>query len=506
MLRPAACHVLVTTLLAVATLAAASDPPPRPMLDLLPATEYGSLTVRSTHDLQREGDDLIRAVGVPMSYRPSQLVEMGVNWLGMKAHFDPQAPVAVVATNAGTTNETFFNGLIVAVPVGDREAAAKLFGLDPNVPGPAAVQVQIPLGDFWRYGALERQHLLLAGGKDEAIARRAVQAVLDGPPLSSRLTPAAVARLNETDILLHVGVANLRAADPDRFPDYSAIRTEWLDPEELAVAADLNAAFQELTDASFSIELGDGLTLHNRLEFTPTEGSAAQRLLRDLRAGVASPASQGAPSLRGLPTGPVLTAGCVREPQLRRQLLLRTAARLAVINNSGWGAGGLMNWGDGPVTDLRQAIVLGALADVLPLASEARFAIYPNADGTFSTIVILDTDDPDRLVTTIRELADLLVNSTAGGGPAVADGATDETFRSLTRQLAADDFAVRSRASTRLLLYGPRAEPWLEQAAASEDAEVASRARRLLEKVSASTRQRETRLLTDNPLVGRIRN
>lgn len=501
MLRTSACHMIVTTLLAAATLAAAAEPS-RPMLDLLPATEFGSLTIRNTDDLKQRGEALIDAVGVPMNYRPSQLVDMGIGWLGMMTHFDPRSPVAVIATNAGKTNETFFNGLVLAVPVNDREAAARLSGLDPNAGQPAAVELRIPLGDFWRFGALDRRHLLLSGGKDDPIAKGAVQSVLDGPPLSQRLTPAATARLNDTDILLHVGVAQLRAADPERFPKDWTISTQKLDPEELAIAERIQAAFHDLSDASFSIRLGDGLATQTRLQFAPDDNSASGRLLGDLR--IASPARNGqsGPGLDGLPEGPVLAAGALCEPSLQRQLILRTVAKLIMINDSSWQLGIATNWSGGTITDLRQAIILGTLGEVLPLAQEARFAIYPNADGTFSTIVILDTDDPEHLVGTIRELADVVVNSTSPHDASTPSAVSDETFRSLTRQLGADDFATRSRASTRLLLYGPKVTPWLEQAAKSEDAEAAARARQLLEKMSASTRQREARLLTDNPLLG----
>lgn len=487
----------------LSALPAWAQAPPRPMLDLLPASEFGGFLIRDVADLERRGDELIDAVGVPMHYRPSECVSIAVKWLGVEQSYDRRQPIGVLL--AGHDRESSdFEGIVMAVPFRDRTAMLKDVRLEaePGVIG--EVQPGKQLGsDFWMCGATDERYLFLGGGRDREISRASVQSQLSDPRLSTAASAGAQSRLNDVDLLLHVGAGEILRRDRGASErEFWRVDPAGLDPDEQVVAAEFSQAARELEHVYFSLRLDDGLEAHHRLQFRTGEGTTAGKLLRELRAEASTHTVS--PSLRGLPAGPVLAAGTMRLPQARQQLLARTILRLLSQQASGSGAGWVAAWEGGAFTDVRQAVLLGALVEVLPLTTELRFAAYPNSDQTTAIIVVLEAEQPDRVVAALHELSDLLV---AGAAEEATVGAaieplTDAGLRKLVRELAAEDFAVRSRATTRLLLLGERARPTLEQAAAADDAEVAARARSLLGKLTASVAQREHRLLEDNPLVG----
>src|SRR5687767_4802284 len=72
--------------------------------------------------------------------------------------------------------------------------------------------------------------------------------------------------------------------------------------------------------------------------------------------------------------------------------------------------------------------------------------------------------------------------ATAPAAPAPADYALD------VRELGSDEFAVRERATRRLWAAGAAAEPALKEAAAGDDPEASSRARRVLRNIRLGVR------------------
>ena len=500
---PLFAQILLTaavTLAAVAPLPA-DDPTPVATTELAPATELGALLFRDLAELEQRGDELIEAVGVPMSMRLSTLVQMGINWLGIqKDHVDPHRPVGIIATNHARPDK--FDGLVLAVPFTDAEKIAADVDLKADPGRVGAVDIKNGNWDYWGYGGLDEQHLYL-GGRNTPDGKAAVQSLLDDRPLAEDLPPLARERLDRSDILLHWGVATHRQMDPDDLKPNWDIDKKQLDEDELAIALQIAGALSQIKHLFFTITLEEGIAAHHRMLFDAGAKTPAARLLGQLRGASSVDGDQShQPSLTGLPTGPVFAAGSTRLPEPQQQLLLRTIAKLFTHENGGGWGGPLWNWKVGAFTDLRQVVLLGALADVLPLTTESRFAIYPNGDGTFGVVVILEVDQPQPVVDRIRELSDFVAaGAVAGAGEQSTATVSDADIRRLIRQLGAESFSARNQAATRLLLLGARAHEHLTQAAASGDPEIAARAERLLSKFTISSRQREQRLLTDNPLV-----
>lgn len=469
-------------------------------LELLPESAQGGLVVRSIRDLRQSTDDLLQAVGIHGSSRPGEWIAFGLGWLGIQRGIDENAPLGLIFTDVGDKGHDF-EALVLAIPVADRQAVGQPLGLNPDES--QIVALPKPPGDYLRLGAWTPSHLLLSGGQGVEVPRQAVASLLDAPRLSRRLTPAAIARLNDSEIIGHVGIETLARRDPSVQPrDWPGeLSLQRLDPDERAVADDLSAAVNGLQHALFAVDLEDGLTFHTRMIFQPEVGGPARPLLSALL-NTADEARR-APTLAGLPAGPVFAAFATRLTEPRQQLLLRALSKVLThefasdLSSLLLGSPSL-----GTVTDLRQALLLGMLADVLPLASELRGAIYPNPDGTFGVLFILESHDPQRIVETLRELADLVALTDADLPRDADNTVTDEQFRRLTRELAADDFRTRNRAGARLLLAGDRSRHWLREATASDDPEVAARAAELLAKIEASRIQREQQLLQGVPLIG----
>lgn len=478
--------------------------PPRPMLELLPRSEFGGLLFRDTAELQRRGDELIAAVGVPMSYRPSEMVQFGLKWLGVQQSCDLRQPLGLFV--AGHERESFdFEGFVVAVPFLSRVQMMADVRLT-AAPGEIGdLQPGQQLGsDFWMRGATDGRYLFLGGGRNREVTTAAVREALSAPRLTEVVSANAARQINAADLLLHIGAREIMTHD--RTANSSSlwkIDPQSLDADERPVAEAFAAAAQEVEHLFCTLRLDDGLSAHHRLQFGAGEDSVARKLLRELHGRGDAAAPDTSPSLQGLPAGPVLAAGTARLPAARQQLLLRTLVRLLSSETNTTGSGWLVEWQGGAFTDLRQAVLLGALVEVLPLTSETRFALYPNPDHTASLLVVLETGDPERLVAKLRELSNLMVEgSLENPARPVGERATEADLRKLIRELAADDFAIRSRATTRLLLLGEQARAALTQAAAADDAEVAARAKALLAKFEASATANDQRLLTDNPLVG----
>ncbi|MCA9054565.1 MAG: hypothetical protein KDA75_12050 [Planctomycetaceae bacterium] len=494
---------LVSSFLFIAaTIRAADRPAPVSMTELLPATEVGSALIRNTAELQRKGDELIDGVGVPMRFRFSTLAPLVVGWMGVRQEsFDRQAPVGLVLTSRA--NPRNFEGIVTLVPYTTREAITNDVKLTVAPREIGRVQLAEEAWKFWKLGAVDDRNLYLSVGNDEEVSRAALESMLGDARLSSELSPAARERVNRSDLLVHWGVAEHRRLDRENLTFNWRLDEKALDGDERPIAEALVSACDQLQHYLMTVTLEDGVALHQRLVFHGESDQPAGRLLGDLR-GIAESGHLDArqPTLTGLPVDQVLAAGSVRTTGVRQQLLLRTIARLLSAEAGSWLNGSPWSWNGGQISDVRQVVVLGALAEVLPLAQEMRFAIYPNPDGTFGVVLILDAEEPQRLVETIRELSDFVRAGSGGDGvPEEAKSvATEAEIRKLIRQLAADDYAVRSRATTRLLLLGAEARALLKAAAEADDPEVATRARRLLAKSDLSHEGREERLLRDNPL------
>jgi hypothetical protein len=110
----------------------------------------------------------------------------------------------------------------------------------------------------------------------------------------------------------------------------------------------------------------------------------------------------------------------------------------------------------------------------LALCSSFAFGVAPTSAQTPSTVTDEETLKTAKIGTDAPALLKYLRERSR-------HEAIKETVRDLIRQLGDDSFAVRERASSRLVALGSPARPFLKEALASDDVEVARRAERILQ-------------------------
>jgi hypothetical protein len=478
-----------------AWVAAASSASAAPgVLELVPEDAAAALAIRNINELRKKGDQFAADAGLQSLPRPSQLFEWLLTTEGIRpGNVDFDRSMALVLANPDLLHVRLFTDagdpdwragwprlLVLAVPVGDRQALAADFGIARGALKPDTVVEgkDKVLNHLFFY--LHGNHLFY--GLDADV----VKSVATSPRAGNGLSAAQRRPLQRADVLLHLDckavaplwvrhLAHLErelrlqawAADDKTVPrlvnTLGAIRTMW-------VAARLDG--------------GLGLSWVNTF---PKKGAdEARRFLASLQRG------DGAADLLGLPEGRVVAAEAFRGDGPANAAVAR------VLVAALWEYG-LQKWRW--VSPADQTTHRRVFAEIWKRLRSSRVAVYHNADrarhGSLSAVAILDTDDAGQFLDDLRLLARLGGDLDLSGGDDRGDVAVVEK---LVRDLGDDEFAVRESASTRLALVGEPALAYLEKALMSEDAEVRRRAKRIKETIVAVAVARRKELLEKDSL------
>src|SRR5437899_1024371 len=68
-------------------------------LELIPDDAAAGSAVRDLNDLKKKGDKFLAEADIKLPFRPSQLFEMGYQFLGIKAAVDEDAAAAIIVAN-----------------------------------------------------------------------------------------------------------------------------------------------------------------------------------------------------------------------------------------------------------------------------------------------------------------------------------------------------------------------------------------------------------------------
>lgn len=486
--------VLMATRVGVAQEPAA---PPR-TLDVVPRSELGALLIRHTDDLRGEAGKLIGNLGLTID--ANQAVEMGLYLLGVKEGFDRSAPVGVVWLQPPDDSREDIgidrDSLAFAIPYADRAKMAGNLGIAADSRAVQKLDEKTASRGFPRAARLTDRYLLISGSNRSEIVAWQLGELAEGERLAAALTDHSQAELNKADVLLHVGAGKVLKHHPEWLRALRNSLGRFTDEEEQLAAARVAEALPQLQHLFLSVDVDAGLSAAGRLLFDP-QAESASRLLDTLRKSSSDDASA-AMSFTGLPDGPLLAAFSTRLTTASQQLLFRALARLAALGvaTDGRDRGGLSSLLQGwNMTDVRQFVLLGALAEVAAQADEICGGVYASEHDA-GVVLILRSPRPDQLIVTIRELCDDVTQALADDSREI-DAAE---VRKLIRELTSDEFAVRNRATTRLLLLGAKVRPALADAAKSSDSESAARASKLLTILDAGLEQREQQLLNEPTL------
>jgi hypothetical protein len=493
-----ACLLASAGLLIGAGLAPAGD-----ALDLVPEDAAAALAVRSLNDVKKKGDKFVADAKLESLPRPSQVFDSLLDAEGIVEGMDHDGSVAFVVANPGLLGVKLFDdegglelsgdygGLFVfIVPVRDADKMAGNFGLDEG-----QLKPDTPIqGKGTRAGThlyLRGKHLFFGSNA------KVVRTVVDGPRASAELTFRPKRQLARADVLLYLNRKHLAGFWKKILTDLRMNLLDRARREDGPAVRQLVGALGAVRASWIAANVDDGLGL-SWVNTFPEEGAAeARKFLAELSRGA------GAADLAGLPEGRVLASFALRGDGERNAAFARVGVaglwNLA-FSNIVWGSSfAYMDWFS--VTDRVNQV--GVFTEVWKRLKGSRVAVYQNADrpahGLLSAVAVLDTEDPERFLRELRQLArfggdDLDLSERTGRKDDVA------AVETLVRDLGDDSFSTRESASNKLSLIGEPALPYLEKALKSDDAEVRRRAADVKELIVAHAVARRKEVLDKDAL------
>jgi hypothetical protein len=464
----------MVTLLALSSAAGAQGQ----MLDLVPANAAAGLVVRNLDELKEKGDKFIQESELRVPIRPSELFALGLKFLKITSGVDTKGSAAIILGPPQMQNNQFlaiFNELVVVLPIADLDKMGANFGFAKGELKPNQVMTLKERNDFFGKVLYVRgKHLFL--GMNE----RAVTNVAKGKSVNAELPGEQRKPLNAADMLIHLGPKALGREWENILSSFKNRIGNPDDPAERKVVDDLFAGLEHLRFGLAAVRLDGGLGLKMLTVFSNKE--PARKFLDSLGEGRAS-------NLRALPAGNIIAAQSTGGDGSKNAVITKVFFEFLLrdfINTRQ-----ILAAVDRPV-------IVGLFNEVWHRLQGSRAALYQNPAGSklggFSLLAILDTADAEKFLADMRTLAK------------VADGTgldlkgKDESKEllqvdKLIKDLGDSRYRVRESATLMLRLAGEPVLPMLEKASASNDLEVARRAKKLRAQISEAAAARRKELL-----------
>ncbi len=482
---------LALTPTALLLLAGAASAAPD-VLDLIPEDAVIGVAIRNLNDLKKRGDQLLAESEIKNLPRPSELFEGVYTHLRIKDCVDQEGSAAILLANPdvigvrlwdekgnfGSSWNDVSRLLVGVVPFTDRGKIEDAVGIEKG----ALVPGKVVSGDrdpFVKSFAVRGNHLFM--GADATVVG---QVAHKSKAVGSDWGAARRKALAGSDVLVH---ANPRAWGPawkQLLQELEKPLTEHEKGATLQVGRQLLDSLAVVRSFSIAFRIDRGLGVSYLADF-PREGH------EDVRRFLAGLAPRGGRSeLTGLPDGPVVAAQAVRGDGAHNAAVARLLLNVALrhVNESKLLV---------PAAD--RANVTGVFSEVWKHLQGNRLALYQNPEargGLFSLVAILDTADPEKFLKELRQLAHL--SDPAGLALSGKDAEKDDRplVEQFIRDLGDERFAVRESASTRLVLVGEPALPFVEKALTSDDPEVRRRAEDVKTSILGAAAERRKELLS----------
>jgi hypothetical protein len=471
-----------TALLTLVVLAGSS--PAQGQLDLLPAESLGGVVIRNLDDLKQKGDQFIKDTELRIPLRPTELFNEAYKFLGVQAPgvVDRDGSAAIVLASPkvigqGLSLNNLDRFLVVAIPFKDIDRIGAAFGLKKGELKPDRMTEIKSERSFGRLCFVRGKHLFL--GNDG----KAVESVIKGKKLAAELTAGQRKGFVTADMLIHLGTDAWGEAWKSFLSSTGkAIAGQGEEPERKA-ASELLDALASVRFALGAVRIDGGLGLNIVTAFPKDGKGKASKFLTDLRAG------DRASTLRGLPVGNVIAAQAASGDGTRNMLIARVLFRFFLEHLLETTK--VLHAADRPT-------FVGVFAEVWQRLQGSRFALYKTSNerklGLLAIAGILDNGDPEKFLKELKQLARF-----ATDGLALAPDTGKEADRAEVERLVGNlgnrRFATRESATTRLLLIGDPALPFLKKAAQSTDLEMARRADRIRREILAAAEARRKEIL-----------
>ena len=221
---------------------------------------------------------------------------------------------------------------------------------------------------------------------------------------------------------------------------------------ERQAATTVVKALAELRFVVGGIRLDGGLGL-NVVSMFPKDGKASKKFLTTLRGG------DGTATLEGLPAANAVAAWAARGDGSKNAVMARVVFQFLLTD---------FLEANRFTTATERTTFLGLFDEVWQRLRGSRFALCKTANerqqGLFSLVGILDTEDPQKFLDELKQFARF---GNPEGLDVTSEAAKDANRADIERlvgNLSARRFALRESATTKLLLVGEPALPFLEKA------------------------------------------
>jgi hypothetical protein len=471
-------------------LGAGAAPAGSGMLDLIPQDAAAGVAFRNLDDFKKKADKFAADFQQNIPIGPSQIMALMYQQLGIQNGLDEDSTAAVILANpkAAGVKKVFGQDanqlLVLAVPFTDRDTMAGNFGFKQGDLKPEKMgKGKGPM--FGKFFYARGKHLYM--GDNE----KAVTSVAKGKALAADLPEARRKALADADLLIHVGPPAWADEWNKALKDLESGFPKNGEKEEQELVRLFIKGLGHVRHGFAAVRFDGGLGVSLLATFPKEGNDAAQKFLKLVAAG-------GAPSrLTGLPQGNVLAALAAGGDGTKNALfakvffnfLLRNAAEAKKV-----------------IAPADRPGFVGIFTEVWQRLKGSRLAVYQNeaerAHGIFSVLAVLDTDDPDKFIADMRDLAHIADGKAVDLKTNTAREVDAAQIEALIRDLADQRFRVRQTATTKLRLLGEPALPYLNKAIKSDDVEVVSRAKRLkLEIEQAAAQRRKELFVKDLPRV-----
>lgn len=484
-------RVPLALLLILTAAAPAAEPSP---LDIIPPDALGALVIRDLNDLQKKGDKMLDDMNVDKGARISTLLPLAFLGLGLpQGEIDLSRPIALVVASPKSidpklTVEQAFQGpkcFVGVLPFNKQENLEKALGLEAGIlKGGQVVKLPKKIGQFGDMGpefiAMRDKHFYL--GFDE----KAVQAVSKAKGLASELTADQRKLLERSHILLHAGTEGWGTMWKDAFRDLDKELAQITEEDEKKVAKGFVDALKAVRFGIASLRVDDGVGVSLMSVMHRDGHEAAKKFLGEF--------GEGPSSLRGLAEGNIIaalaTGGGKSQSNALARVLLRTMIQDLLIPNRVLGAA------DRPA-------LLSIFTELWQRLRGGRIAVYKTADtgelGLFSAVGILDTEEPEKLLTELRQLAKLGSSEGLDFKTEAGKKASEEEINRLIADLSNRRYQTRASAEEKLKLAGEQVLPYLEKAiAGAADLDGRRRAERVKSEIVQLAEARRKELLSSD--------
>eukprot|EP00913_Durusdinium_trenchii_P028354 g26582.t1 len=395
---------------------------------------------------------------------------MAMVGIGIKQGLDETGSAAVILVNLKAIGhktagfKALEDGIVVVVPFQDLDKITANYEIPPkDLAGGKIVKKAVnPMRWMGAYFAVRGRHLII--GNTEA----AVRSVLTAKPLQKELVASQRAALSKTEVLLHLGTTAW-ADDWDRLLRdlEKEMKKKQTDGPEAVLVREFGSVMKHLKFGLVGIRIEKGLAFQVFTQFQSDPN--VTKVLKQL-AG-----NNEASTLRGLPTGDVISAFAINGPSSTSvpvaEALIGTALQLFVSTKKF-------------VSAAHQPALVGIFGEVWHRLKGSRGALYrnpkPSEHGPYSLVAILDTGDSKKFLSEMRKLAVFVNRSGMKLSSGSGSGIDQATVVRLIRELGDNKYRVRAQASVKLNLIGEPALPYLNEALkTSKDAEVLARAKKI---------------------------